>query len=31
MPENAMAGLEPETRIEKGKATELKAKIDDLF
>jgi hypothetical protein len=30
-PDNVMAGLEPETHVEKDKARELKAKIDDLF
>ena len=31
MPDTALAGVEPETRIEKEKARELKAKANDLF
>jgi tetratricopeptide (TPR) repeat protein len=31
MPDDALPGLEPETRIEKQKAREMKAKADDLF
>lgn len=31
MPDNAIPGLEPETRIEKEKALELKAKRDEIF